>query len=92
MLALFGLLLLLRGASFRETLCRLGPVVLLSLPAPLYWGWVASPAHPVWYEALKQYDNLGAVTPEPLHLLILLGAGFLLAAATYDGFVPLEKE
>ncbi len=91
-LALFGLLLLLRGASFRETLCRLGPVVLLSLPAPLYWGWVASPAHPVWYEALKQYDNLGAVTPDPLHLLILLGAGFLLAAATYDGFVPLEKE
>ncbi len=91
-MALFGLLLVLRGEPFWRTLRRLGGVVLLSLPAPLYWGWVASPAHPVWYEALKQYDNLGAVTPDPLHLLILLGVGFLLAAATYDGFVPLEKE
>lgn len=89
-LALFGLFLVLRGSSFWRVLLLLGIVVLISAPAPIYWAWVAS--HPAWGRALAQYDNLGAVTPDPPHLLILLGLPFLLALATFDGWVPLRVQ
>ena len=89
-LALFGLLLVLRDGRFWRTLLLLGVVVALSAPAPLYWGWVSS--HPAWAQALAQYDNLGVFTPEPPHLLILLGVPFLLAVATFDGWVPLRVQ
>lgn len=89
-LALFGLLRVLRDGRFWRTLLLLGVVVLLSAPAPLYWAWVSS--HPAWSEALAQYENLGVFTPDPLHLLVLLGLPFLLAAATYRGWVPLRDQ
>jgi hypothetical protein len=53
--------------------------VLVSAPATLYFGWVSSSANPMWQQALAQYDNLGAFTPSPPHLLILLGVTFFLA-------------
>jgi hypothetical protein len=56
---------------------------LISLPAPLYFGWVSSAAHPSWQQALAQYDNLGAFTPTPLHLLIFLGLTFFLAVGGF---------
>ncbi|HEY75271.1 MAG TPA: hypothetical protein G4O00_03700 [Thermoflexia bacterium] len=89
-LALFGLLRVLRDGRFWRTLLLLGVVVLLSAPAPLYWAWVSS--HPAWSQALAQYENLGVFTPDPLHLLVLLGLPFLLAAATYRGWVPLRDQ
>ncbi|HID88933.1 MAG TPA: hypothetical protein EYH27_03150 [Anaerolineales bacterium] len=89
-LALFGLLRVLRDGRFWRTLLLLGSVVLLSAPAPLYWAWVSS--HPAWGQALAQYENLGVFTPDPLHLLVLLGLPFLLAAATFRGWVPLRAQ
>lgn len=91
-LALFGLLLVLRDGWSWRIFFRLATVVLISAPAALYWGWVSSDAHPAWQQALTQYDNLGAFTPDPPHLLILLGVTFLLALATFDGLVPLDKQ
>jgi hypothetical protein len=91
-LALFGLLLVLRDGWSWRVFFSLGVVVLVSAPAALYWGWVSSDAHPAWQEALAQYDNLGAFTPDPPHLLILLGVTFLLALATFDGLVPLRDQ
>lgn len=91
-LALFGLLRVLRDGWSWSVFLRLAAVVVISAPAALYWGWVSSDAHPAWQEALAQYDNLGAFTPDPPHLLILLGATFLLALATFDGLVPLGKQ
>ncbi len=91
-LALFGLLLVLRDGWSWRVFFRLAAVVLISAPAALYWGWVSSDAHPTWQQALTQYDNLGAFTPDPPHLLILLGVTFLLALATFDGLVPLGKQ
>jgi len=91
-LALFGLLLVLRdGWSWRVFLC-LALVVLVSAPAALYWGWVSSDAHPAWQQALAQYGNLGAFTPDPVHLVVLLGVTFLLALATFNGLVPLRGQ
>ena len=91
-LALFGLLLVLRDGWSWRTFFSLLLVVLISAPAALYWGWVSSDAHPVWQRALAQYDNLGAFTPDPAHLLILLGVTFLLALVTFDGLVPLRGQ
>lgn len=83
-LGVFGLLLTLRDGFRWRTLLSLGAVVLVSSPAPLYFGWVSSSANPLWQQALAQYDNLGAFTPPPLHLLVLLGIPLVLAAG---GFV-----
>jgi hypothetical protein len=91
-LAFFVLLLILRDGWSWRVFLRLVLVVLISTPAPLYWGWVSSGAHPAWQEALAQYDNLGAFTPDPPHLLILLGVTFLLAVTTFDGLVPLGEQ
>jgi hypothetical protein len=91
-LALFGLLLVLRDGWSWRVFFSLALVVLVSAPAALYWGWVSSGAHPVWQRALAQYDNLGAFTPDPAHLVILLGLTFLLAVATFEGLVPLRNQ
>jgi hypothetical protein len=91
-LALFGLLLALRDGWSWRVFFSLALVVLVSVPAALYWGWVSSDAHPVWQQALAQYDNLGAFTPDPAHLVILLGGTFLLALMTFDGLVPLRGQ
>jgi hypothetical protein len=91
-LGVFGLLAVLRDGWSWRTFWRLAVVVLLSAPAPLYWGWVASDANPMWKQALAQYDNLGVFTPDPAHLLILLGLPFLVALVTFNGVVPLRRQ
>ena len=91
-LAFFGLLVTLRDGWSWRTFFSLAIVVAASAPAALYWGWVSSDAHPVWQQALAQYDNLGAFTPDPAHLVILLGLTFVLALATFDGLVPLRQQ
>ncbi|HHX66170.1 MAG TPA: hypothetical protein GX702_14935 [Chloroflexi bacterium] len=91
-LGMFGLLLTLRDGWSWRVAGRLATVVLMSLPAVLYWGWVVSDANPIWKQALAQYDNLGVFTPNPLHLLILLGIPFVLSLATYNGIVPLQRQ
>jgi hypothetical protein len=78
-LGLFGGLLTLRTGFRWRTFLSLFIVVALSAPAALYFAWVSSSANPTWKQALAQYDNLGAFTPSPPHLLILLGVTFFLA-------------
>jgi hypothetical protein len=78
-LGAFGVLLTLRDGFRWHTLLSLAVVVVLSVPVPLYFGWVSSSANPMWQQALAQYDNLGAFTPSLPHLLVLLGLTFFLA-------------
>jgi len=78
-LGVFGVLVTLRDGFRWRTFWSLFVVVLVSAPAALYWGFVSSPLHPAWQKALAQYDNLGAFTPGPLHLVILLGLTFIVA-------------
>jgi len=91
-LGIFGLLVTLRNGWSWRTFWRLAAVVLISAPSALYWGWVASDANPMWKQALAQYDTLGVFTPDPAHLLILLGFTFIVALATFDGIVPLSHQ
>jgi hypothetical protein len=77
-LGAFGVLVTLRDRFSLDTFARLFAVVLISAPAPLYFGWLSS-SSPTWKEALAQYDNLGVHTPDPLHLAILLGLPLLTA-------------
>ena len=65
--------------------------MLISSPAPLYFWWLSSEANPTWRQALAQYDNLGATTPSPLHLLILLGPTFLLALLQVGVFAARQR-
>lgn len=91
-LGLFGLLVTLRDGWSWRVFWRLAAAVLISAPSALYWGWVASDANPMWKQALAQYDNLGVFTPDPAHLLILLGLTFIVALATFEGLVPLRRQ
>ncbi len=91
-LGIFGLLITLRdGWSWRK-FWGLFAVVLISGPAALYFAWVSSNANPTWKQALAQYDNLGVFTPDPVHLILLLGLTFILALATFEGIVPLRSQ
>lgn len=91
-LGVFGLLVTLRDGWSWRAFWRLGVVVLISAPTSLYWWWVSSDANPMWKQALAQYDNLGVFTPDPFHLLILLGFTFIIALATFPGVVPLHRQ
>jgi hypothetical protein len=89
-LGLFGLVLTLRDGWSWERFTALFGVVLISAPSALYWGWVSSSANPMWKQALAQYDNLEVFTPDPVHLVILLGLTFVTALLGFTGFVPLK--
>jgi len=91
-LGVFGLLVTLRDGWSWSSFWRLATVVLISAPSALYWGWVSSEANPQWKQALTQFDNLGAFTPDPAHLLVLLGLTFVVALVTSDGVVPLRGQ
>jgi hypothetical protein len=91
-LGLFGLIVSLRDGFTRRAIVQLGLVVALSAPAAAYFAYVASSANPIWQQALGQYDNLGVFTPEPLHLVILLGLRLILAPAAFAGFFPLKAQ
>jgi uncharacterized membrane protein len=91
-LAVFGLVLTFRDGWSWERFIALFGVVLLSAPAALYWGWVSSSANPMWQQALSQYDNLEVFTPDPAHLIILLGLTFVVGLLGYTGIVPLKSQ
>lgn len=79
-----------RGISWLQAKA-LGLIVLLSCAPPLYFTWLTE-ADPLWREVLEQFVNAGVFSPDPFHLTILLGPAFILALATFDGFVPLRDK
>jgi hypothetical protein len=89
-LAAFVFMLLLRdGFSWYVVLYPL-IVVLASCWAALYSVYITR-AFPIWRAVLAQFDNAGAWTPDPFHLLILLGLPFIVALLAFDGVVPLKE-
>jgi hypothetical protein len=68
-----------------------GLIVLLSCAPALYFTYLTT-QDPVWSQILDQFVNAGVFTPDPFHLTILLGAMFLIAVLTFDGFVPLQDQ
>jgi len=80
-LAALGLLFVVRDGFSWGLFGRLTGIVAISLPAPLYYGYLAYLV-PVWKEALQQFDNLQTFTPSPIHLLIFLGLPLWMALFT----------
>jgi hypothetical protein len=91
-LGIFGLFLVVRDGWSWHRFISLLLVVIISAPSALYWGWVSSGANPMWQQALSQYDNLGVFTPDPAHLVILLGLTFIVAFLGFTGFVPIQRQ
>jgi hypothetical protein len=56
-------------------------VGLLSWPPALY-SVLLTRLNPIWEQVLAQFSNAGVYTPNPLHMLILMGVPLLLALAT----------
>jgi hypothetical protein len=79
----FALLLTLRDGLRWRTVTQFLAVVLVSAPAPLYFGWLSSSAHPLWHRALAQFDNLGVFTPSVPHLFVLCGIPLVLALTEF---------
>jgi hypothetical protein len=51
----------------------------VSSPPAAYFAYLTS-RNPIWRQVLAQFDNAGVFTPNPLHLLIVLGPQLALAA------------
>lgn len=56
-----------------------------------YSVYMTSSRFPVWRAVLAQFGLAGAWTPDPFHLLFLLGLPFIIALMGFDGLVPLRK-
>ncbi|HLH72429.1 MAG TPA: hypothetical protein VKX96_04025 [Chloroflexota bacterium] len=89
-LGTFGVLMFLREGRWQRWLVSLALFYGISVPSVIYWT-LLSRLSPQWQEVLAQYKNLGVFTPDPVQLIILLGPTFLLALATFRGFVPLAE-
>jgi hypothetical protein len=78
-IGLYALLIWLRDRKFPMYLFKLGVVVVLISVWPALQAFYITQADAVWKGVLSQFDNAGAWTPNPLHLPILMGIGWLLA-------------
>ncbi len=88
--ATFAILTILRDGARGRRVLWLAAFFGLSAPAPLYWLYLTATS-PEWQQVLAQFRNLGVFTPDPLQLVVLLGATLILAALTFRGFVPLAE-
>jgi hypothetical protein len=66
-------------------------LVIISCGPAFYSVYMTSSRFPVWHAVLTQFDLAGAWTPDPFHLLFLLGLPFIVALMGFDGFVPLRE-
>jgi hypothetical protein len=86
----FALLVTLRDGLRLRWIAGLAAFYGLSAPAVLFWLYLSA-SSAAWRQVLAQFRNLGVFTPDPLQLVILLGAPLILAGATFRGFVPLAR-
>jgi hypothetical protein len=88
-LSLFALLLILRNGFSWFPILVVGEVVAISFPPPAYFLYLTT-TNPIWREVLAQFKNALVFTPDPLHLVILLGIPLILTVLTFDGLFPLS--
>ena len=78
------------GFSWRP-LWQLLSLVVVTCALAFYSAYITSDRYPVWRAVLAQFDLAGAWTPDPFHLLFLLGVPFILTLLGLEGLVPLRK-
>jgi hypothetical protein len=81
-LAAYAGLRLLRDKKIPMYLFWSGVIVGLISCWPALYSVLLTSLDPLWDEVLAQFKNAGVFTPNPLHLVILLGPAFLLALFT----------
>ena len=64
---------------------------IVSCGPAFYSVYMTSARFPVWHAVLDQFELAGAWTPDPFHLLFLLGVPFIIALIGFDGIVPLRE-
>jgi hypothetical protein len=64
---------------------------IISCGPAFYSVYMTSSRFPVWHAVLAQFELAGAWTPDPFHLLFLMGLPFIIALMGFDGLVPLWK-
>jgi len=90
-LAVYGVVVWIRGRQFPVRLAIVGVVVAAcSAPAALYYQRLTS-SDPLWRSVLSQYSNAGVWTPPHLHLIVLMGAPLLLAIVGASRSVLLRR-
>jgi hypothetical protein len=87
-IGLYGLFIWVRDRRFPLYLFKLGLIVVLVSMWPALQAYWITTADPVMRGVLAQFDNAGAFTPNPLHLPILMGFGWLLAIWALDIRTP----
>jgi len=86
-LGLFTALLAWRDGLSRRLLVPPALIALVSFPPPAYFTWLTT-SDPLWRKVLAQFGNAGVYTPDPLHLLVLLGFPLILTLLTFGNALP----
>ena len=60
---------------------------LVSVPPAAYFAYLTS-TDPLWTKILAQFENAGVYTPDPLHLLVLIGVPLILVLLSFGVVVP----
>jgi hypothetical protein len=87
-IGVYFLFVWLRDRRFPAYLFKLGIIVGLVSVWPALQAFLITTADDVWRGVLSQFDNADAWTPNPLHLPILMGLGWLLAIWALDIRTP----
>ena len=88
---LYVLLVWLRDGFSWQTFWQAFVLGMSSCGPAFYSIYITSSRFPVWQAVLAQFDLADAWTPDPFHLLFLLGLPFILALVGFDGLVPLRE-
>jgi hypothetical protein len=76
-------LVLWRREGFSSRLILIPAIIGVLSVAPALYSVYMTSAFPLWRDVLTQFSNAGAWTPNPLHLLILLGIPFFVALLAF---------
>jgi hypothetical protein len=88
---LYVLVVWLRDGFSWRTFWQVFVLGMISCWPALYSAYMTSDRFPVWHAVLAQFGLAGAETPDPFHLLFLLGLPFVVALMGFDGLIPLQK-
>jgi len=87
---LYTLFMWLRDGFSWQTFWQVFVLGIVSCGPAFYSVYMTSSKFPVWHAVLAQFELAGAWTPDPFHLLFLLGLPFIIALMGFDGIVPLR--
>lgn len=90
-IGLFVLAVWLRDQFTWKSFWQVLVLGLISCGPAFYSVYITSDKFPVWHDVLAQFDLAGAWTPDPFHLLFLMGLPFIITLIGYDGVVRLKE-